>query len=100
VTWTPELDAAILNLHAIGLPLSNIVSATGMTRGAIAGRLSRLGAPGYKKPSRIRYRSDEKSRRKYTTIERGDWDAKTFEPYEVRKQRLAAERMRDHNAEA
>jgi len=87
--WTQEKVDELIRLHAQGLPYRVIGKALGTNQSAISGKVSRLNLNGYGRDDRPRHRTTP---RKYKTIERGDWDFKTFEPYAIRKQRLAKER--------
>lgn len=89
--WTPEQDAEILRRRASGESPSQTARAMGKTKNAVVGRLGRLGATGYTPEQRVYDRTKEYLRRKFSTVERGDWDVKTFEPYEIRKARRRME---------
>lgn len=88
--WTLERTAELAKLWQEGLTVREIKERLGLnSRGAIAGKLNRMGLMGKPPVSGDRTRAD---RRKYTTRDCGSWDAKTFEPYAIRKIRLEAER--------
>ena len=85
MTWTPERTVLLLEMRARGADTPTMAKALSVTRGSIAGKLSRLEG---------RYVDDRRKTKPpaYTPHIRGDWDYRTFEPYAIRKQRLAQER--------
>ncbi len=91
MTWTPERTALLLDMRARGLAISAMAKRLGpeVTRSAVSGKLSRLEGRAKRYESQTRYKPKP---RKYTAHITGDWDQQTFEPYAVRKERLAVER--------
>jgi len=81
--WTVALTQELIAHKNAGLSHSKIARKMGLTRNMVCGKLNRLGLVGasgrpYKRPYSPRPLCDS-------------WDVKLFEPYGVRKARLAAE---------
>lgn len=80
--WTPELTQALIAHRKAGMTHGQIAKKMQITRNMVTGKLHRLGMCG-------------KTRRAYLKGSvrpiMDDWDRKLFEPYGVRKARLAAE---------
>lgn len=86
--WTQKQIEELARMYPTGMHYREIGKIIGKSRGAIAGRVNRMAMNGVSVTD-TRHKSKP---RKYSKIDRGDWDAKTFEPYAVRKVRLAMER--------
>jgi len=87
--WTEHQIAELVRLHGEKIPYRQIGAIIGKSKMAVSGRVSRMNLNGNAKP---KDRHQVKPR-KYSKIDRGDWDCKTFEPYAIRKIRLALERQ-------
>lgn len=83
MTWTDERTAALANMRQQGLSVGTMARKLGLSRGSIAGKLSRLEG---------RSGNDRRFKGRETYHLRGDWDNKTFEPYTAFKARKQAER--------
>lgn len=90
MTWTPERTALLLEMRARGLTHDVIARELGVTRSAVSGKCDRI--DGYRRRD-SGYRTDYRvARHKLTSRSSKSWDEKMFEPYAIRKQRLAQER--------
>lgn len=97
--WTPELSEECERLYRSGMSAGAVAKFLGLTRNQVIGRLDRKGVlrrDGYNRDhSRSRERHKTKRAEKETqreVMDNGSWDAKLFEPWVVRKARLARER--------
>lgn len=82
--WTEERTAMLKALKKDGLSYRAIGLKLGVTRNAVSGKLNRLGLSS---PCKTPY----KMRRGPDRVPRDSWDRLLFEPYGVRKARLATE---------
>lgn len=88
--WSDERVAELRRMFTVeGLSITAIAKALGTTRGAVAGKLHRLGLVG---TGRERAHRNRPSKRANYEHERGTWDVRTFEPYAAFKARKQRER--------
>ena len=87
--WTDERTDRLMAMRRQGMAMLDMARALadGCTANMVSAKLSRM-------EGRAQQTKRHKpSRRVYTENDNGQcWDAKLFEPYHIRKQRLAAER--------
>lgn len=95
--WTPELEKIVMDMARSGMSCAEIGRQMGMTRGKVLGKIARMKGPVNRERNynadRARHtaaRVEKIKRGKY--VDRGGWDEKLFEPYAVRKVRMARER--------
>lgn len=90
--WTPERNQLLLQLKQAGHSSKEIAEQLGnVTPNRVRSKLSELnGRPRNYSKERLRVQAYRPNK-----IDKGDWDAKLFEPWKVRKQRLAHERSRN-----
>lgn len=97
--WTDDLLEECARLYLEGMSAGNIAKYKGLTRNQVIGKLGRKGI--LKKEGRVRDRDHDRDRHhlnksvkiaKREVMDNGSWDAKLFEPWVVRKARLARER--------
>jgi len=81
--WTSDLTEALVAHKRAGLSHAKIAVKMGLTKNMVCGKLNRLGMVGSAKRP---YKPPPAPRRPIDS-----WDIKLFEPYGVRKARLAAE---------
>ena len=104
--WPKEKTERLIELRKSGKSSSYIADILGVSRSTVVGKLTRLGMIGdiaaYRRRQRQRdYERDRLAGRKAIKAhDCGSWDVKTFESYEHRKIRLAAERARERNVGA
>lgn len=83
----PDIAAMYLNDFSAG----KIAAIKGLTRNQVVGRLTRMGLMGTTEKERG-YVKPKSATKRVPGANSGCWDTKAFEPYAVRKERLAMER--------
>lgn len=89
IPWTETRTAELVELWRLKRTVSEIADHFDIERGAVSGKLHRMGLLGEYRPERRTKKSERKPIVQVTT---GSWDEKLFEPYAHRKIRLAHER--------